>query len=174
MLTVVPERTKEVLTRFGKEVVRESKKELKRQKKNTSGKLAKSIDFDLTVSKNSFGMSFQMEDYGQFQDMGVSGFLKKYDTPFSYKDKWPPLKAFDKWIVRKGIAPKDEKGRFLPRKSIQFLIARKVFFYGIKPSQFLSKPFQKAFKDLPDEVIEAFGLDVESLLKQTLKDDSNT
>ena len=171
MLNVVPENTKEVLERFGKEVVRESKKNLKSSGKSTSGKLEKSIDFDLTVSKNSFGLYFEMEDYGQFQDQGVSGFLKKYDTPFSYKDKRPPLKALDKWIVRKGIAPKDSKGRFLPRKSIQFLISRSIFFNGIKPSLFFTKPFEEAFKNLPNEVVNAFGLDVEKLLKQTLKND---
>src|SRR5690606_17918108 len=136
MLNVVPQNTKEVLERFGKEVVRESKKNLKSSGKSTSGNLEKSIGFDLTVSKNSFGLSFEMEDYGQFQDKGVSGFLKKYDTPFSYRDKRPPLKALDKWIVRKGIAPRDKKGRFLPRESIQFLISRSIFFNGIKPSLF--------------------------------------
>lgn len=171
MLNVVPENTKEVLERFGKEVVRESKKNLKSSGKSTSGKLEKSIDFDLTVSKNSFGLYFEMEDYGQFQDQGVSGFLKKYDTPFSYKYKRPPLKSLDKWIVRKGIAPKDSKGRFLPRKSIQFLISRSIFFNGIKPSLFFTKPFEEAFKNLPNEVVNAFGLDVEKLLKQTLKND---
>ncbi|WP_136465521.1 hypothetical protein [Flagellimonas onchidii] len=169
MLTVVPERTKEVLTRFGKEVVRESKKELKRQKKSTSGKLAKSIDYDLTVSKKSFGLSFLGEDYLEYQDKGVNGFLKNHGSPFSYKDKRPPLKALDKWIVRKGIAPKDAKGRFLSRKSIQFLISRKIFFEGIKSNLFFSKPFEKHFKQLPEEVIAAFALDTEQFLKQTLK-----
>jgi hypothetical protein len=169
MLKVVPEHTEKVLSRFGKEVVRESKKKLKQKKKNASGKLSKSIGYDLNVSKNSFGMSFEMEDYGEYQDRGVSGFLKKYDTPFSYRDKRPPLSALDKWIVRRGIAPKDEKGRFMSRKSIQFLISRKIFFEGIEPSLFFTEPFEKAFKGLPNEIVEAFGLDVETFLKQTLK-----
>lgn len=169
MLAVVPEHTKEVLTRFGKEVVRESKRKLKQKKKNVSNKLSNSIGYDLNVSKNSFGMSFEMEEYGQYQDRGVSGFLKKYDTPFSYRDKRPPSSALDKWIVRRGIAPKDEKGRFMSRKSIQFLISRKIFFEGIEPSLFFTEPFEKAFKDLPDEIVAAFGLDVENFFKQTLK-----
>ncbi|QLG46048.1 hypothetical protein [Costertonia aggregata] len=166
-----PTETKKALTKFARNVVKASRNELKSQKKNTSGKLSKSIDFDLQVFKNSFGLSFEMEDYGQFQNSGVSGFLKKYDTPFSYTDKYPPGKKLDKWIVKKGIAPKDKKGRFISRKSLQFLISRKIFFYGIKPSLFFTKPFEKAFKNLPNEVIEAFALDTENFLKSTLKND---
>jgi len=35
---------------------------------------------------------------------------------------------------------------------------------GIKPTMFFTKPFQKAFERLPNELIEAFALDVDNLL----------
>ena len=44
---------------------------------------------------------------------------------------------------------------------MQYLIARSVFMYGIKPSMFFTKPFQKAFKLLPNEVRDAFIFDIE-------------
>jgi hypothetical protein len=50
-----------------------------------------------------------------------------------------------------------------------FLITRSIWQKGIKPSRFFSKPFEVAFKKLPDEVIEAYALDLEKLIKQSLK-----
>ena len=51
-----------------------------------------------------------------------------------------------------------------------YLIRSSIFKKGIKPSLFFTKPFEAAFKNLPDELVEAFGLDVENLIKYSLKD----
>jgi hypothetical protein len=113
-------------------------------------------------------MEFTMEDYGVFQDAGVSGTKKKYNTPYSYKSKMPPVKAFDKWIVRKGLAPRKSGGQFSSRKSLAFLIARSVFRNGIKPSLFFTKPFEAAYKKLPQELVEAYGLDAIELFNEQI------
>jgi hypothetical protein len=47
-------------------------------------------------------------------------------------------------------------------------MARSVFKYGIKPSLFFTKPFEKAFKKLPDVLIDKYGLDAETLLNSIL------
>jgi hypothetical protein len=111
-------------------------------------------------------MEFSMEEYGFYQDKGVSGIKKKYNTDFKYTNKMPPAKAFDKWIVRKGLAPRD-KGKFKSRKSLSFLIARSVYFNGIKPSLFFTKPFEAAVKRLPEQLVEAFGIDAIKLFNTT-------
>ncbi len=162
------EQTEKALEAFLKYTVSQAKANLTRRKKNSTRALYDSLDYEYNVSKNSFSASITALDYGEFQDLGVSGKKKKYNTPYSYKDKMPPAKAFDKWIVRKGIAPRNEQGQFQTRKGIAFAIARSVFINGIKPSRFLSDPFEKGFKRLPDEIIEAFGLDVETFLKQII------
>jgi len=113
-------------------------------------------------------MEFTMEDYGVFQDAGVSGTKKKYNTPYSYKSKMPPVKAFDKWIVRKGLAPRKSGGQFTSRKSLAFLIAKSVFRNGIKPSLFFTKPFEAAYKNLPQELVEAYGLDAIELFNEQI------
>ena len=164
---MLSQETQKALSLFAKNVVQESKNNLRDQKKNASYKLWKSITYDLKVHKNSFSLDFLMEDYGQYQDKGVSGKLRKFDTPFTYKSDAPPPSAFDKWIVAKGIAPRN-KGKFASRKGLQRAIARRVFNYGIKPSLFFTKPFEKYFKNIPDEVVEAYGLDIETFLKFTL------
>lgn len=167
-MSVKTEHIEKALETFLKYTISQAKANLTRKKKNSSRALYDSLDYDFKVSENSFQASIKGLDYGEFQDKGVSGKKKKYNTPYSYKDKMPPPKAFDKWIVRKGIAPRNNKGQFQTRKGIAFAIARHVFINGIKPSRFMSEPFEKGFKRLPDDIIEAFGLDVETFLKQVI------
>lgn len=164
------ENAKRFLTDFRNYVVKESKSNLTRLKKSSSKKLYNSIKGNVKVSKNSMSVDFQMEEYGLFQDKGVSGKKTKYKTPYSYKSKMPPPKKLDKWIVRKGIAPRNEKGQLMTRKSLQFVIARGIYINGIKPSLFFTKPFEKAYKRMPNELIQKYGLDLDDFLEHTLKD----
>ena len=156
------------LERFRDYVVSQSKRNLSRLKKNSSKKLYNSIKGNVKAMPNSISIQFTMENYGVFQDAGVSGTKKKYNTPYSYKSKMPPAKAFDKWIVRKGIAPRKSGGQFASRKSLAFLIARSVFRNGIKPSLFFTKPFEAAYKRLPEELVEKYGLDALKLFNQQI------
>jgi hypothetical protein len=156
------------LEKFRDHVVSVSKRNLTNSKKNSSKKLYNSIKGNVKAMPNSFSMEFTMEDYGVFQDAGVSGTKKKYNTPYSYKSKMPPVKAFDKWIVRKGLAPRKSGGQFTSRKSLAFLIARSVFRNGIKPSLFFTKPFEAAYKNLPQELVEAYGLDAIELFNEQI------
>jgi len=160
----------ELLDDFKAYVIKQAKSNLTRMKKNSSKTLYNSIDGFVKKYKNSISIYFEMEDYGFFQDQGVSGTKKKYDTPYSYKSKMPPPSKLDKWIVRKGIAPRKQGGQFISRKSLQFLIARSIYTNGIKPSLFFTKPFEAAFKKLPEELIEKYGLDIEQLFEDITKD----
>jgi len=47
------------------------------------------------------------------------------------------------------------------------MIARSIYNNGIKPSLFFTKPFKKAFTNLDKDIIKAYKLDVEELLKFT-------
>ena len=155
----------DLLNDFRDNVIREAKKNLLSQ--NTSGRLSKSLNSVVKESKNSIQISFEMEDYGFYQDRGVQGTKggKSLDG-YKYTNKMPPPKAFDKWNVKKGIAPRDKKGKFIKRKSLNFLIATSVFEKGIKPTLFFTKPFEKFYKRLPQELVEKYGLDMEKLFTQ--------
>jgi hypothetical protein len=168
------------LNRFAKYVIQQSRTNLTKGKKNSSKALYNSLDYDLNVSPNSFSMSFLMEDYGIFQDKGVKGtksnYIENKNSPFSYKSKggkrglkgMPPPSKMDKWIVRKGLKGiRGKDGKFISRKSLQFMIAKSIFEKGIKASLFFTKPFKKAFKNLDKDIIKAYQLDVEELLKFT-------
>ncbi len=154
------------LNKFRDYVISQAKANLTRQGKNSSKSLYNSIKGNVKANPNSFEMEFSMEEYGFYQDKGVSGIKKKYNTDFKYTNKMPPAKAFDKWVVKRGLAPR-EKGKFKNRKSLSFAIARSVYINGIKPSLFFTKPFEKAYKRLPDDLVEAFGLDAIKLFNST-------
>jgi len=163
------------LNRFAKYVIQQSRTNLTKSKKNSSKELYNSLDYDLNVSPNSFSMSFLMEDYGIFQDKGVKGKTssnKAPNSPFKFGSgrgkKGGLTEGIDKWVRRKRFQFRDRKsGRFMSYESTAFLITRSIYNKGIKPSLFFTKPFQKAFKNLDKDIIEAYKLDVEELLKFT-------
>ena len=111
-----------------------------------------------------------MADYGTFVDKGVSGNKKQQKfkdyknkvitSPYKYTTKQPPSGVLDKWVVRKGIAPRDEGGRFIKRKSLVFLIARKIKRDGIKGISFFQKPLALGLKQ--------FGKDLLSNVKEDI------
>ena len=157
------------LDKFKAYVISESRKNLTRLKKNSSKKLYNSLRGEAKAMPNSFSMDFFMEDYGHFQDKGVSGVVKKYDTPYNYTTKMPPTRSLDKWIVRRGIAPRSKNGKFISRQGLKFAIARSIFKNGIKPSLFFTKPFEAAYKRLPSDLVDKFGLDALQLFDMTIQ-----
>jgi hypothetical protein len=50
-----------------------------------------------------------------------------------------------------------------------FVLQRSIFAQGLKPTMFFTKPFEKAFKRLPDEILEQFAIDVENQLTLGIK-----
>ena len=161
--------TQTALEKFQKHVVSQSKRNLTLKNKNVTKALYNSITGDVKESKNSIQILFTMLEYGYFQDRGVKGVKSGRSlSGFSYKDKMPPAKAFDLWNIKRGFAPRDKNGKFLPRKSLNFAMARHVYNYGIKPTEFFTKPFESAFKNLPNEMVETYGLEVEKLFDQIM------
>ncbi len=163
---------KKVFDKFGKAVVQQSRSRLTKQNKNATSDLYNSINYDLKVSNKgtSFSFSFEMEDYGEFQDKGVSGIKRKFNTPFKYTNKMPPPKAFDKWVIQKGgkfnKSIRDASGRFKSRSvksvgfrnSLTFLIARSIYMKGLEPTYFFTDAFETAYKKLPNEFIQKYEI----------------
>ena len=166
-------KTQAALNKFAKYVIQQSKANLTKQKKNASKNLYNSLGYDLKVNPNSFSLEFYMADYGAFIDEGVRGSKSVYPESaqsrfeFSGRFKMIPTSALDKWTVSRGIAPRDEKGRFIDRQSLKFALAKSIYEKGIKASLFFTKPFEKAFTNLPIDVVEAFALDIDDLLEFT-------
>lgn len=158
--------TQQALEDFKKYVIQQARTNLTKGKKNVDKNLYNSLQGFIDKSPAGFRLYFEMEDYGMFQDRGVSGKNKKYDTPFSYKDKRPPIKPLAEWAKKRNIRLRDEKGKFKKGNynTIGFLIARSIFDKGMKASLFFTKPFERAFKQLPEDLRDAFGEDIKNML----------
>ena len=157
-------RTKLAMNDFAKYVIQQSRSNLSKGKKNVTKALYNSLDSQILQDQKGLELIFEMLDYGAYQDLGVSGTKKKYNTPFKYTNKRPPSKAFDKWTVRKGIAPRN-KGQFAARKGLNYIIAKSIFEQGIKPSLFFTKPFEKRFTNFINELGNGFKFDFENDLQ---------
>lgn len=165
--------TLKALQKFRDLVVTEAKANLRNQGKDTSGKLSNSIEGTVKEMPNSIGVYFSMLPYGNFQDKGVNGIKEKHGAPYSFKKGFPNremLASLDKWVIKKGIAPRTKTGKFTSRLGLKFAIAKNIFKKGIKPSLFFTKPFEQAYKTLPDTLIDKYGLDAEQLLNQILNE----
>ena len=173
--------TYDYLNKFAKYVIQQSKSNLTRQGKRNQGDLYNSLGSQIEVGKNSFRLTFLMEDYGTFVDKGVKGKTSSTRAPKSpYKfgsgtgGTGGLTKGIDKWVKQKRIQFKQKegkgvKGQFLSYNQTSFLIRRAIWNKGIKSSLFFTKPFEAAFKNLPDEIVEVFALDIENLMKHSLK-----
>ena len=162
--------TEKVLNDFALAVIEQAKFNLHSQGKSATKKLENSFKHNVKVSENSITLALEMAEHGFYIDEGVSGTQRGYNTRFKFK-KMPPARVFDKWIIAKGIEPRDSKGRFKKgRKSINWAIARSVYQKGLAPSKFMTKALEKEFKTLPDELVTAYGLDINKFLAFAFKD----
>ena len=70
--------TKNTLNSFAKYVIQQSRSNLTKGKKNVSKKLYDSLGYNILSDNTGFILQFIMEEYGSYQDQGVSGTKKKY------------------------------------------------------------------------------------------------
>jgi hypothetical protein len=166
------------LEKFRNYVIAEARKNLSNDKKNVSKTLYNSLKGNVKAMPNSLSMQFEMDIYGQFQDKGVKGAnpslvkngkQKAPNSPFSFKNKMPPMEPLSKWAQKKNIRFRNADGTYAKGgyKTLGFWLQKRIYAQGIKPSLFFTKPFEAAFKRLPDQLIEKFGLDMVDLFKTT-------
>jgi len=158
---------KKIFNKLGSKVVIQAKANLKKKKKG-GGELEKSLRYKVKRSS----IEFTLADYWEFVDAGVKGKggtkadgkawrLKKVtNSKFKYRNKKPPFMAFNGWSIRKGIAPRDTKGRFTSRKSLLYAIANSVYHTGIETTHFFTDALDNEVLKLGDEIGEAFALDL--------------
>lgn len=168
------------LDRFRKRVMDSAKKNLRTQNKRVTSKLYNSISSYSKVSKNSFELGFSLGDYGEFVNEGVKGAnpsrvkngrQKAPNSQYKFKASKQSINtnSLGEWMKRKGIQPKKIKGnKAITQNTLKFLIGRSIHAQGIKPSMFFTKAFEKEFKNLSNDVVKSFGLDVDDLLKYSL------
>tara|TARA_X000000950_G_C13842140_1_gene630726 strand:+ start:1101 stop:1580 length:480 start_codon:yes stop_codon:yes gene_type:complete len=147
---------KKALEKYAKYVIQQSRSNLTKKKNNASKQLYNSLEYRIQGDK----ISFLSEKYGEYLDKGVKGSKSTYPessaSPFKYTNKQPPSSVFDKWSIRKGIAPRDKQGRFVSRQSLNFLIARSIKNKGIRATLFFTKPFERGLDLYGDEIVAGY------------------
>jgi len=165
------------LDEFKNYVIKQSRANLTRKDKNVNRKLYNSLKGSARKLPNSIEIFFEMEEYGEYQDKGVKGktsAAKAPDSPFRFgsgtgKDGGL-TKNIKKWVKQRKLKFKDKKsGKSMSYNSTAWLIIGSIYNKGIKPSLFFTKPFEAAFKKLPTELVEKYGLDAQKQFIDIIK-----
>jgi len=164
------------LQSFGKYVVQQSRSNLTKQKHNVSKDLYNSIQYKLDEKNGNFDLAFIMDEYGTFLDKGVKGAnpslvkggkQKGGNSPYSFRNKRPPMQPIADWAKKRNIRLRDKEGKFKKGnyRTIGFILQRSIFAQGIKPSMFFTKPFLAAFDRYPELLSKAFAQDITDIFK---------
>tara|TARA_Y100000593_G_scaffold19712_3_gene39546 strand:+ start:2030 stop:2575 length:546 start_codon:yes stop_codon:yes gene_type:complete len=164
---------KKYLEQVAKQIVRQSKGILKKEKGQTD--LAKSIRYEVKKDDKGYTTNFYVADYGPYIDEGVSGNLKeqsyisykgkKQTSRFKYTTKQPPSNMIEKWIKRKGLKPKGKhKSEESAIKSMAFAVSKSIKEKGIKGISFFQIPLGAGLKAINEDMLKAVAEDVKSYL----------
>jgi|TARA_B110000444_G_C18826528_1_gene590659 hypothetical protein len=167
------ENLQKALKKFGKKTVEVAAANLVRSKRGVdTGKLLKSIDYDLAVTLNAFSLKFKYLDYGEAIDKG-RGKANTSQGGVVYRN-------ILEWVKRKRLRPRNSRGQFeawrnktQQQKSIAFLVARKINRFGYKGNGFFTNAFKQTYKKLPKDIKTAYMLDFDKFMKFTLDEIQN-
>lgn len=177
----------QVMQKWAKYVVQQSRSNLTRAKKSYENKLYKSLGYNVLEKKNATEVSFTMLDYGKFVDKGVKGKDPSKVSPNakitgqqaplspyrfgsgSAKGSWDSFtKKMSVWAKAKRLRLRDEKGRFSKGnyEAIGYIVAKNIYSRGIKPTMFFTKPYERAFTKYDKDLAFAIGMDLANEIKR--------
>ena len=162
--------TEEFLKKYGKEVETEIKNRLLTYGKKASGKLYKSIRFEVKESIKSLDAVFRMEDYGLYVDGGVKG----HGTPSGFGGKKKPVVTTGKFKFGEKMPPDNNNIRkWLKLKGIPkeagFAVRRSIWIFGIAPTNFFTIPIKRREKQLSAGIEKAMAKDFELIVSKSIK-----
>ena len=165
----------QALNEFGQSVVDRARLNLKTGGRygthNASGQLSKSLDYKAKESKNSIAFDFYAEDYWAQLDYGTKGSESSAKAPNSPYKAAASRSAIDKWVIRKGIqGVRGAGGQFANRKMMVTSITNSINRTGTYETRFFRNAFDIEYKDFDNNIVEKYGLDLESFLEFSLKE----
>ena len=161
------------IKKWGDRNIAEAISVLNKSGKSTSGNLANSLRFDIRKDAEDLILTVYEANYGVFVRKGVKGSQSSSlapNSPFSYTTKFPPSGGIDRWVVQKGLkGTRNAKGQFTSRKTLTYLIRRKIFRFGIAPYDYF-KTFADTIDELNGIVAENLKDEILLLIESTLND----
>ena len=176
--------TEALLTQFSLDVI----SKVKATAPVSSGALKDSLDYEIVITDDTIAVEFLAEDYGTFQDKGVQGkdpskikggYQKAPNSPYKFGSgsgsNGTLRGGIDKWVIRKGLTGiRNKKGQFVKRKSLVYAISKSIYFTGLRPTLFFTKPFEREQRKLKRGLEKALALDYENEIKIRLIDNNIT
>jgi len=169
--------TEKVLKEFAESVFAQARTNLAKQ--NVTNDLSNSFKSTIKENPNSITLAMEMAEHGFYQDEGIKGKKSSSKAPNSrfkfgksgVKGSGVLRNAIERWVKSRRIQFRNYKtGRFMTYKQTARTAAYFIYNRGIKPSKFMTKALEKEFKTLPDELVEAYGLDIDKFLEFAFKD----
>ncbi len=157
--------------------------------KNKGGALSDSLDFRLVEDRDWGGyLYFVGLEYGNYLDQGVQGAnpnelpnkakwfgkQKAPSSPFKFGSGTGPKGglrgAIDKWTITKGIPGiRGADGKFLPRKSLVYLMTRSIYLAGLSPTYFFTNAQNSEIRGVNRKLASAYTKDLKIQLETELR-----
>lgn len=175
------EKSYKLLEQYKKYVIQQARTNLSKGRNNLSKTLYNSLKGEVVTDDNYAIVGFKMEFYGQFIDEGVKGAFpnlvkngkqKAPNSRFMFTNKKPPAGIIAEWAKKRGIRLRDEQGKFKKGsyKTLGFIIAKRIYAQGIKPTLFFTKPYEAGFKKyIVDQMPSQVAIDVDRIIDLNLK-----
>lgn len=148
---------KKAVNKLGDEFVMELINQLLAADKAASGKLIKSLDYEVVELLDNLMIRLHSEPYLINVDQGRRPGAKP-----------PPASAILPWIKLRGIKGRDSKGKFITDKSLSFIIARGIGKNGIKATNVIKKATDNIIKRKTEILAKAATKDVMNALNKIL------
>jgi len=165
----------------------------------TTGDLDRSLSFEVIPTGNGYLVNFKALEYFKFVDKGVRGAgssRKNNSSPYTYRDKMPPIEPIEKWIIRnrltataRGLGGRSVTSRTKPyktktreskaidpnkgRRDLAYIIAKSIKRDGLYETGFWSDAFDETFKDFGQKMSTALGKAITVNLEQMKEDLAN-
>ena len=166
----------EALDKFKASVIKQARTNLTKGDRNVSRKLYNSLKGQAKVYAKGYSLSFEMEDHGFYQDKGVKGkksSAKAPNSPYKFgsgKGKKGGLtEGIQRWVKARKFQFKDKRGKFMSYDSTAWIITRSIYAKGLRPTLFFTKPFEAAYKRLPQDLVNDLKIDLEKIFNYSIK-----
>lgn len=166
----------DALDKFKTYVIKQARTNLSKGDRNVSRKLYNSLKGEAKVYAKGYSLSFEMEEYGNYQDKGVRGKRSNARAPKSpYKfgsgtgAKGGLTEGIQRWVKARKFQFKDKKGKFMSYDSTAWIITKSIYAKGLRPTLFFTKPFEAAYKRLPQELVNDLKIDLEKIFNYSIK-----
>jgi len=182
-LTELEKELSNYITKF----LNKASENLEADNKNSTGELDQSLSFNLVKNRNGYTINFLANKYWKFVDAGVrgsGGSRRNTTSPYTFRDKMPPMSHIKKWITdNQGTAKAVDVNRYGRTRresrainedsainSIAFLIARNIKNNGLPATNFWTNAFNETFEDFGQKMAAALGRTIVVNLEQ-MRDD---